>query len=109
MTAPDRIGYRFSLVNGTLPANLVLRTTAIEPVAGVLRLFFPDDTGSFDFTLQVVAVDLAGNESAPQNVHVVNAEPSDCSIGHTPDRQRGLVFVTLALLLLAGRRRRRCN
>jgi hypothetical protein len=73
MTAPDRIGYRFALVDGALPANVALPTTAIEPLSGMLRIFFPDGTGAFDFTLEVVAIDLAGNESAPQSVRVRNA------------------------------------
>jgi hypothetical protein len=109
MTTPNRIGYRFSLVDGALPANVVLPTTAIEPLSGMLRIFFPDGTGAFDFTLQVVAVDLAGNESAPRNVRVQNSVDGACSVSvaHPRAAQRALGFVVVAGLLLAARRQRR--
>lgn len=100
-----RIGYRFSLESGVLPSNFALPATAIDPNGDVVRIFFNSETASFDFTLQVVAIDLAGNESAPQSVRVVQMNHA-CAVAGAP--ATGYRFGWLALagaLVLAARRR----
>ena len=107
MTPSEHIGYRLSLEAGRLPPNMVLPTDAIEPMGNFVRLYFGTDAVSVDFTLQVVAIDLAGNESAPQSVHVKDVAPSACSAGGRPVSGWGAVGLAGAALLLAARRRRR--
>src|SRR3954470_5000711 len=77
VTAPEGIGYRFSLVDGTLPMSfpILLDQPSRATVADGKLWFNWDDgaatgRGPIDFTLQVVAIDQAGNESAPQTVRV---------------------------------------
>jgi hypothetical protein len=76
MTPPDGIGFRITLAGGTLPPGFTLPTGAIkrEPSYAYLLLTWvdgaTDDQDAIDFTLSIVAVDLAGNESAPQTVVV---------------------------------------
>src|SRR4051794_40169835 len=69
VTAPERIGYRLTLAGGALPSGLVLPDTS-EPTGGAIWLHWTDgatdDQESIDFTLRVVAIDGAGNESGPQ-------------------------------------------
>jgi hypothetical protein len=92
MTQRERIGYRFTLESGTLPASLALPTTAIQGTT----LWWGADTGEepIDVTLRVVAIDLAGNESAPQTVRVID-DPGGA----------GPAVLFVAALLLATRRR----
>ncbi len=70
MTPPDKIGYRLSLESGMLPPGLTLPPDAIEPgePSDQLLLYWSDgaDQPPFAFTIRIVAVDLAGNESPPQ-------------------------------------------
>jgi hypothetical protein len=109
MTDRYRIGYRLSLESGTVPANFALPTTAIDPTGDAVRIFFNSDIDSFDFTLQVVAIDLAGNESAPQSVRVVQMNHA-CAIAGAPaaPSRCGSVVLATALVLAARRRCRRC-
>jgi hypothetical protein len=102
------IGYRFSLASGTLPLDLDLPTAARDPVGDVVRVHFnPDTTPSMDFTLQVVAIDLAGNESAPQTVHVEHHADSECSIAGGRVSRPGVGWIVFAALIVTGYRRRR--
>jgi len=108
MTAPERIGYRLSLQSGTLPPNVGLLTMAQDPIVGFVRIYIRAETTDFTFTLQVVAVDAAGNESAPQSVVVEHHADSACSIGATRTSRPGLGWLVLgALIVTACRRRRR--
>ena len=110
MTPRERIGYLFTLVSGSLPQGLEL-PGAVEPFAGELGFIWIDgrtnDQEPIDFTVRVVAIDLAGNESAPQMVRVTDDGDAGggCAIGHARPYARGLVWVTVVALLLAARRR----
>jgi hypothetical protein len=107
MTDRYRIGYRFSLESGSLPSGFALPATAIEPNGDIVRIFFDGDVDSFAFTLQVVAIDLAGNESAPQSVRVVEVSHA-CAVAGTPLRRVRFGWsVLVAGLVLAARRRGR--
>ena len=79
----------------------MLPADAIEPGGSVLQLYWDSTTGRpVDFTLQVVAIDLAGNVSAPQTVRVKDdsgARVRRCANGCSP----GAAGITL-LALIAG-------
>lgn len=108
MTPPAGIGYRLSLTDGSLPPNTTLPTTAIDPLVDQVRVYFPHDTVGFDFTLQVVAIDRAGNESQPQTVHVHHFESSECSLGRGGGSARPVLgWIAVTVLIGAARRRRR--
>jgi hypothetical protein len=107
VTPPADIGYRLSLVDGVLPANTTLPATAIDPFLDQVRVYFPHDTVAFDFTLQVVAIDLAGNESPPQSVHVHHFESSECSLGRGGAARPAVGWIAVAALIACARRRRR--
>ena len=72
VTPATDIGYRFSLVAGALPPSFYILLD--EPSRAVVsdgQIWFDwsdgtDDHQPIDFTLRVVAIDRAGNESAPQ-------------------------------------------
>jgi len=114
-TPPERIGYRLSREAGTLPSGLILPHGAIEPGLSGPRLFLLWDSGArdgdepIDFTLRVVAIDLAGNESAPQLVRVQDDPPGGCGIARrrASGSGRAALVVAALLLLVAHRRRRR--
>jgi hypothetical protein len=106
MTAPERIGYRLSLESGTLPPNVGLLTMAQDPIFGFVRIYIREETTDFNFTLQVVAIDAAGNESAPQTV-VVEHHDSGCSIAGTRISRPGLGWIMLGALIVTAYRRRR--
>jgi len=110
VTPPTQIGYRLTLAAGSLPADLALPGGAIESLGGMLWLRWvdgaTDDQEPIDFTLRVVAIDLAGNESAPQTVRVTDGSGGGCTVARHRTPCRGLVFVATAALLLAARRRR---
>lgn len=111
-TPPDRVGYRFTLAAGALPAGLTLPEGALDPEdAGVVTIYWGDGGGdtseALDFTLRVVAIDQAGNESAPQTVRVQQSSPGGgCRVaraGAAPSP--AWLALGLAALLLAVRRR----
>ncbi len=104
-TAPGRVGYRLSLAGGALPAGLSLPPDAVEPNAdGSLALVWGDgatDTqDSFSFTLDIVAIDAAGNESAPQVLVIEDgARGGACALAGRP---RAWGWVDLGALLVLG-------
>lgn len=108
-TAPERIGYRVRVVKGSAPSDLVPQQ-AIEPVSGKLFLAWVDgateDQEALDFTLEIVAVDGAGNEGAPQLMRIQDGGSGGCAL--TARRATGAAgaFFAAALVLLAARRRR---
>ena len=108
-TPRARIGYRLSLDAGTLPAGLTLPADAVEPGANdTLALTWVDATKEpVDFTLRVLAIDLAGNESAPQTVHVTGDQAVACAIAEPRASGRVLAWIAIVALLLAARRPRR--
>ena len=111
-TPPERIGYRLSLLTGTLPAGLTLPADAIEPNAATTTLYIHWDDGAtdeqeaIDFTLTVIAIDAAGNESAPQTLRVSDHPGFGCAIARPHPSRHGLACLMLVVLLLATRRRR---
>jgi hypothetical protein len=111
VTPPEHIGYRFTLEAGALPAGLTL-PGAVEPFAAQLTLLWIDgatnDQESIDFTLRVVAIDAAGNESAAQTVRVSDDAGGACAVaGARPPRLPFAGFVGLALTAVLLVRRRR--
>jgi hypothetical protein len=113
MTPPERIGYRLSLSSGTLPAGLTLPAGAIEQGAQPTIFIHWDDGATdnqdgIDFTLDIVAIDSAGNESAPRTLRVSDDPGSGCAIVRPHMLHNGLaplIVSTLAMLLLTARRR----
>jgi hypothetical protein len=96
-TPPDRIGYRFELVNGVLPDSLLgqIGIGLMAHTRFFLALGF-DEVISLDATLQAVAVDDAGNESEPSAPFTVSfdgctlaAVGSECEGDFNPDTMLG--------------------
>jgi hypothetical protein len=106
MTAPEQIGYRLSLESGTVPPDVGLTTMTQDPFLGFVRIYIREETTEFNFTLRVVAIDAAGNESAPQTV-VVEHHDSGCSIGGTRICRPGLGWIVFGALFATAYRRRR--
>jgi hypothetical protein len=112
MTPRERIGYRLSLSGGTLPAGLTLPTDAIEPGAQ-LQIFISWDDGAtdnqepIDFALSIVAIDAAGNESAPQTLRVSDDQGCSCTAAGRHTLRKGMVHLIFATLLLNARRRQK--
>ena len=108
-TPPAQIGYRMTLAGGSLPSGLSL-PGAVKASGDVVGLTWvdgaTDDQEPIDFTLRVVAIDLAGNESAPQMVRVSDGA-GGCAVAPARAAHGGPAFVAVAALLLAARRRRR--
>jgi hypothetical protein len=122
MTPAEKIGFRITLAAGTLPSGLTLPADAIDLPPGFpfVGLTWVDgatnDQDPLDFTLSIVAVDLAGNESAPQTVVVHDdgggSGGSSCQLasgrsgrsGRTPTP--AAICLTFFALLVAARRRR---
>jgi hypothetical protein len=111
VTPATGLGYRFMLIAGTLPrAFSILLNQPSQVVVSDGEIWFNWDDGTenhqpIDFTLQVVAIDRAGNESAPQAVRIQD-DPGGCAIARPRAPYRGLGFAALAALLLAARRPR---
>jgi hypothetical protein len=107
-TKPGQIGYRLSLVAGTLAPGLSLPVDAIEPGGDRLHLYWDSTTGRpVDLTLQVVAIDLAGNESAPQTVRVAHDPGGACAIARGRPSRSATPWLALAAVLIAVHRSRR--
>jgi hypothetical protein len=123
MTPTEKIGFRVTLADGTLPAGLTLPADAIDLPAGYpfVGLTWVDGATNnqdpLDFTLSIVAVDLAGNESAAQTVVVHDdgggsGGSASCQLsaarsggsGHTP-ASAAICLTVFALLMAACRRR----
>jgi hypothetical protein len=110
MTPRARIGYRLSLESGTLPLDVALPVNAIEPNGDLVQVQFNSETTAwFNFTLQVVAIDLAGNESPPQTVVVHPSHGQDCSVARARASRPGLGWIALVALLVTAYRRRRAD
>ena len=106
LTPVDRIGYRVTLVAGEAPRLLNLGGNPMRgAIDGSLTLWWDGDD-DFDFTLQLIAVDAAGNESAPKTVRV--SDGGGCSVsGRRPSDGSALALLALALLSVAARPLRR--
>jgi hypothetical protein len=112
MTSADRIGYRLSIVTGAPPAGFVT-PPAIESLGKVVYVPWDDDATSdqeaFDVTFAVVAIDRAGNESAPQMFRAQHAGTGGgCGVAGRRGPSPGVVtFALLAGLAVTLRRRSR--
>jgi hypothetical protein len=106
LTPVGRIGYRVALVAGAAPHLTTEGGNAIRGATdGSLTLFWDGDD-DFDFTVQLIAVDAAGNESAPRTVRV--SDGGGCSIGgRRVSNAAGLAGLALALMIAAARPPRR--
>jgi hypothetical protein len=109
-TPAARMGYEVTLARGTLPDGLVLPAVPIERVAPGHLMFVwldgaTDSQEPVDFTLRIVAVDGAGNESAPQLVSVDDAGSGGCRLANRGGSGDRAILGALALLALARRRR----
>lgn len=104
-TPPDRIGYRFSLVAGALPSGLTLPGGVVDLALSdaSLWLTWSGLDGDIDFTLQLVAVDAAGNESAPETVRIRD-DAGGCRVGRGTGA--GVVTLTVGAFALATATRR---
>ena len=105
MTPVDRIGYRVTLVAGAAPGlstGLIQAVPVLAETNGLTLFWNGDD--DFDFTVQVIAIDEAGNESAPRTVQITNGG-GGCSVGHRRASD-GFVLAVLALALASARARR---
>ncbi len=109
MTAPERIGYRFTLEAGDLPPGLTLPDTAVEPnVLNHVALYWNGSAGGpVDFTVQVVAIDHAGNETAPMSLRIRSDASQGCAIARGQSSRSGLAWMMLMALLAFRRRHRR--
>jgi hypothetical protein len=105
-TPPDRIGYRLKAIAGSAPPGLNTGDGAILAWGDTLWLYFDGD-GDVDFTLEIVALDAAGNESEPRTVRIHN-DTGGCRIGRGAlDGRLTPAIVGLALAAALRRRRRR--
>lgn len=106
-TPAAEIGYRVSVAAGALPSGLVLPGAVVHlPLPdGSLWLHWSGIDADVDVTLRFVAVDAAGNESAPQTVRI-HDELGGCSVGRRAPAGAG-VFGLVAVALATALRRRR--
>ena len=109
MTAPERIGYRYTLEAGELPPGLTLPATAVERNgSNAVVMDWDSTTGRpVDFTLQVVAIDLAGNESAPQSVAITDDRSHACAVVRAQASRSGVAWTILVALVASAAFRRR--
>lgn len=111
VSAPEHVGYRLRVLDGTLPDGLTVdetrRADAISGDVATLALIWideaTDEQEAFDFTLGVTAIDEAGNESEEIAVAVSDPgrEAGGCS---TAGRGAGALGVLLALGAAVRRR-----
>ena len=126
------LGYRIELIEGAIPASMLDHVAEVRPLASILSFDVNfQEIETLDAVIALVAVDRAGNESAPSApIHITYSgcvKPSfegaciehddgngtDCSIaslapGTNPSRPRGwLALAALGWVLALGRRRQR--
>jgi hypothetical protein len=115
-TPEDKLGYRLTLSDGRLPEGFTLPSQAIRALGGTdgqIWLHWGDGTGdqeAFSFTLEVVAIDLAGNESAPQTLRIADGGSGGCRVaGRAPPLPPKTVAVLLLVTFAIVRRARRAR
>ena len=112
VTPPTRIGYRLTLAAGSTPAGLQLPSSPVEFAGGggVALAWLDgatDDQEPINFTLQVVAIDLAGNESAPQTVRIRDDSGHACAVARGHRGWGALAAAAVAAMFLRVRNRSR--
>ena len=102
-TPINKIGYRLTVIAG---GGYTPKTGVFDPGGSgdTFPVYLGADQEDFDFTLEVVAVDAAGNESAPQTVRI-HQDTGACSIGR--GARGGVVTLAIVALVLAAAARRR--
>src|SRR5688572_13878522 len=113
-TAPDDLGYLIRLRDGELPGAVTPSDRPVLLLGGGLYVHFPDpgpdEQEPIDVTFEVVAVDRAGNESAPTVAHATSPGDEGCAFGGR--KRSGMVerlVVLIALSVFAVRRSHRRN
>jgi hypothetical protein len=98
---PADLGVRLSLVGGSLPPAFQGPEYALVAPQGTLDFSGGDDPSQpMDFTLQARAVDSAGNESSPIEVHLTDSGRSGgCSFAGKASRGSTLWNAFFGLLL----------
>lgn len=107
VTPADRMGYRFEVTDGVLPAGLTLPTGPVRAERATTFVYvYGESNADVRFTLRVYAVDEAGNESAaPASMTVVGHHEAGCSAtGRSPSAIS--ILGALGVLGVVGRRRR---
>jgi hypothetical protein len=112
MTPAAHLGYSFSLVDGNLPEGFSLPLAPVEPQSATsIVLSWVDGAlngqDSIAFTLRIVALDGAGNESVPRLVDIRNGSSGACRVAPRGRPPGAVVLVAAAAAVLAARRRRR--
>ena len=113
MTPPEKIGYRLSLESGMLPAGLTLPPDAIEPGNRATNCCCTGPTAPTSrhspSRCRLVAIDLAGNESAPQIMLIADEQAGHaaCAVARGRVSRPWLAGIAAVAVLLATRRRRR--
>lgn len=100
------VGFQVRAVRGDATALSGLPETPFTQPVSDLSLYFGDAGQALDLTLEVRAVDLDGNLSAPVTVDVIDPSPTDdrgCAVGGAGGS--GL----LAVVVVARARRRRAR
>ena len=107
-TSPDQIGYRFAVVSGTRPAGFSLPTGTARMATFDGSFYLHWSAGQdVDVTLNLFAVDAAGNQSAPRALRI-QEDTGGCSVGRGARAgTASLALVVLALAAVARRRRGR--
>lgn len=112
---PAEIGFRMRLLSGSLPQGLNLPGGDVRARSGGLYFHWDDgyeaDHEEFSFTLEIIAVDTAGNPSPPVQVVISDGGSGGCSIGRSSgSRATGpglLPCLILGAAAMLYRRRRR--
>lgn len=111
-TAPQDLGYLVRVRGGSLPGGATPSDRPVLLLSGGLYVSFPDpgpdDQEPIDVTFEVVAVDRAGNESAPTVARATSPGDGGCALsGRAHSGIFARVVVVLALSVLVLRRARR--
>lgn len=117
-TSADLMGYRVVHFDGKLPSNIAMPTTEAwrlerltEDGGGDLYLYWDDGSTdhqeSLDFTIDIVPIDLAGNEGPAYRVRIRDGGDAGCArSGQSsgPWMLLTLLIVFVAVVRVAGRR-----
>lgn len=128
VTAATDVGYRLKVVSGALPLGVAIPSMDLQSERGAIYLRWDDgekaaDHEAFTFTLEIAALDRAGNVSTPTTVTISDGGGGDggcaivggdagCSLG---GRQGAAMWPVAGLLLVVviarrrGRARRRLS
>jgi hypothetical protein len=108
-TAPDDLGYLIRLREGSLPGGAMPSKAPVLLLSGGLYVSFPDpgpdEQEPIDLTFEVVAVDRAGNESAPTVARATSPGDEGCAFAGRPRSGTfARLMIVIALPVLIARR-----